>query len=95
MESPEPAGPPLSEGALKAVSEVDTESPSEVLRCIRIVPGGRYAIIVPDAMVKEAVEGLIYNLSEWLKSGQPFIILKGVKLVRVDEEEPDDSAHRG
>lgn len=76
MESPEPASPPVEAG--------------DAVRVIRIMPQSSYAIVVPDDWEMERLEALVRAINEWGHSGAQFVLLQGVKLVRLNGEAPEE-----
>ena len=74
MESPEPTSPPVEDG----------------LRVIRIMPDSRYCIVAPDTMSKDDLLRLLQSLQRWFDEGAQFLIVQGVKLVRVNGPAPEE-----
>jgi hypothetical protein len=55
------------------------------LEVIEIVPNGRYAIVIKEEFVpRELIERMRDNVKQWQESGEQFLFLYGVELVRVD-----------
>lgn len=49
--------------------------------------GEKYIIQLPSGVARDEIEMLRDRLHEWLKSDEPFFLVGGIKLVKIEDEE--------
>jgi sensor histidine kinase regulating citrate/malate metabolism len=68
----------------------ETLAGKSALRVIRVMADSRYVLVAPDEWSKEAVMELVRTLQKWLDSGAQFVVVQGVKLVRLNGPAPEE-----
>jgi hypothetical protein len=78
----------FSERASEALVPTEDVKPPEAeteMRVIRILPGSRYAIVVPETASIADCQRYADHLTRWADQDSVFCVIRGVKLVRLTD----------
>lgn len=78
----------LSERASEALVAIEDVKPVEAeteMRVIRILPGSRYAIVMPETATIAECARYADDLTRWADEDSVFCVIRGVKLVRLTD----------
>lgn len=71
--------------ALVPVTDVPPPESESEMRVIRIVPGSRYAIVLPETATLDDCRRYAEQLQRWAEEDSVFCVIRGVKLVRLTD----------
>jgi len=67
------------------VTDVTPPEDEAEVRVIRILPGSRYAIVLPETATMDECRMYADWLERWAAEDSPFCVIRGVKLVRLTD----------